>query len=374
MIVICLIASANIGQFSLFTKKLYSFFFIFLNHKIILNKSQMRNSLYLTLLGILIISCGSQPKTVQSKNPAVLPVQNPKAVEKKPEIKEAEGEFYKVNIADITKNDNTISYGSIVTANPVGYQVSKTYFPSVGQNFRQRYVILHYTALNDEKSITTLTQQSVSAHYLVNSLPDKEIYQLVDENKRAYHAGISFWRKDQQINDTSIGIEIVNLGYKTDSLGNRIFYPYPEEQFRKVAALVKDIVTRYNIPSTNILAHSDIAPTRKQDPGALFPWKRLYDEYQIGMWYDETTKQNFLNQIFPDDFSAKYNSAEFIGKVQMSLNSFGYNLAVSGVWDKPTKQTLEAFQFHFRPGNYSGILDAETWAILQALIQKYPQK
>ncbi len=334
----------------------------------------MRNSLYLITLGTLIISCGSQQKNVKSKNPSLPSTPKPVITEKKPEIKEDEGEYYKVNIADITKNDNTISYGSIVSANPVGYKVTKNYFPAIGQNFRQRYVILHYTVLNDEKSISTLTQQSVSAHYLVNTLPDKEIYQIVDENKRAYHAGVSFWRKDQQINDTSIGIEIVNLGYTVDSTGYRVFTPYPEEQFKKVAALVKDIVTRYNIPATNILAHSDIAPTRKQDPGPLFPWKRLYDEYQIGMWYDEATKQSFYNQILPGDIALKYNTPEFITKIQQQLVQFGYALTVNGTWDKPTKQTIEAFQFHFRPSNYNGAIDAETWAILQALIQKYPQK
>ncbi len=335
----------------------------------------MRNSLYLITLGSLIISCGTQQKTTKKTNTNLSNAPKPIVPVKKPEIKEEDGEYYRVNIADITKNDNTASYGSIVSANPAGFKIVKTYFPALGQNFRQKYVILHYTVLNDEKSISTLTQQSVSAHYLVNSLSDKEIYQLVDENKRSYHAGVSNWRKDQNLNDTSIGIEIVNLGYTTDSLNNRVFSPYPEEQFKKVASLTKDIVTRYNIPPTNVLGHSDIAPTRKQDPGPMFPWKRLYDEYQIGMWYDETAKQTFLNQILTtNDIALQYNNPEFVSKIQQQLVQFGYALSVNGVWDKTTKQTIEAFQFHFRPSNYNGIMDAETWAILQALIQKYPQK
>lgn len=335
----------------------------------------MRNSLYFTALGLAIISCGSQQKTAKNKNSHISTAPKPVVVEKKPAIKQDEGEYYKINIADITKNDNTISYGSIVSAKPLGYKIVKTYFPSLGQNFRQRYVILHYTALDDDRSVSTLTQQSVSAHYLVSTLPDKDIYQLVDENKRAYHAGISFWRKDQQLNNTSIGIEIVNQGYTTDPSNNRIFYPYPEEQFQKVAALVKDIVARYNIPPTNILAHSDIAPTRKQDPGPLFPWKRLYDEYQVGMWYDEAVKQALQAQILSnEELATQYNDPVFVSKIQQQLVQFGYNLTVNGAWDKATRQTIEAFQFHFRPTNYSGLLDAETWAILQALIQKYPQK
>lgn len=335
----------------------------------------MRNSLYFTALGLAIISCGSQQKIAKNKNSHISTAPKPVVVEKKPAIKQDEGEYYKINIADITKNDNTISYGSIVSAKPLGYKIVKTYFPSLGQNFRQRYVILHYTALDNDRSVSTLTQQSVSAHYLVSTLPDKDIYQLVDENKRAYHAGISFWRKDQQLNDTSIGIEIVNQGYTTDPSNNRIFYPYPEEQFRKVAALVKDIVARYNIPPTNILAHSDIAPTRKQDPGPLFPWKKLYDEYQVGMWYDEAVKQALQAQILSnEELATQYNDPVFVSKIQQQLVQFGYNLTVNGAWDKATRQTIEAFQFHFRPANYSGLLDAETWAILQALIQKYPQK
>ncbi len=142
-----------------------------------------------------------------------------------------------------------------------------------------------------------------------------------------------------------------------------------------MGALVKDIVSRYNIPPTNVLGHSDIAPTRKQDPGPLFPWKRLYDEYQVGMWYDEDVKQNFMNQIMVSgELTTRFNELDFVSKIQQQLVQFGYALTVNGVWDKTTKQTIEAFQFHFRPSNYSGILDAETWAILQALNQKYPQK
>jgi N-acetylmuramoyl-L-alanine amidase len=142
---------------------------------------------------------------------------------------------------------------------------------------------------------------------------------------------------------------------------------------KKVAALVKDIVTRYQIQPTYVLAHSDIAPTRKQDPGPMFPWKKLYDEYQIGMWYDEAAKQTYL-EAAQADITAKYNESSFIFLIQTSLQKFGYGLDLSGKWDDATKKTIEAFQYHFRPQNYDGIMDAETWAILQALNQKYPVK
>lgn len=267
-----------------------------------------------------------------------------------------------------------MSYGSIVSAKPAGYKVVKTHFPAVAQNFRQKYVILHYTALDEDKSKSVLTQQAVSSHYLVNAIGNNEIYQLVDENKRAYHAGISAWRKDKNLNDTSIGIEIVNTGFTTDASGARVFVPYDEVQLKKVAALAKDIVNRYQIPPTNVLGHSDVAPTRKQDPGPLFPWKRLYDEYQIGMWYDDATMMNFMTTTTPESFMMEQNSSAFIMKVQALLQQFGYEIAATGTWNSENRKVVEAFQYHFRPQKADGIVDIETWAILQALVQKYPQK
>lgn len=341
----------------------------------------MRKTLYIIGLSTVVFSCTSQqnakkrqyiPRTPSTQQKTTA---NTTAEKPKPKVSTEHGvDFFTTNIADITKNDNTASYGSIVSAKPAGYKVVKDYFPAIAQNFRQRYLILHYTALPDDKSITVLTQQAVSAHYLVNNTGNNEIYQLVDENKRAYHAGVSAWRADKNLNDTSIGIEIVNTGYTTDASGKRVFAPFDEAQIKKVAALVKDIVNRYQIPATNILAHSDIAPTRKQDPGPLFPWKRLYDEYQIGMWYDEAAKQSFYDLAVSTDFPSKFNDSTFIFNVQTQLQKFGYGLDLSGKWDDATKKTIEAFQYHFRPQNYDGILDPETFAILQALILKYPVK
>lgn len=342
----------------------------------------MRNTLYLMSLSVALASCASQQpvkkKSTQANNPVpkVTTKVKPAAPSASKQQISHEGnyDFYKVNIGDVSKNDNTISYGSIVSANPRGYKVVKTFFPAVAQNFRQKYIILHYTALDDDKSVTVLTQQSVSAHYLVNNLGDRDIYQLVDENKRSYHAGISAWRADKMLNDTSIGIEIVNQGYVADSSGNRTFPEFDNHQMKKVAALVKDIADRYMIPPTNILAHSDIAPTRKSDPGPKFPWKKLYDEYQIGMWYDEATKQGFYDQIIPENYALEMDTAQFIYKYQAALKTLGYGLEPSGTNDDATKKTIEAFQFHFRPEKYDGLMDAETWAILQALNVKYPNK
>ncbi len=338
----------------------------------------MRKSLAVISLGILFFSCAPQkvsttpqPKPTMAKTPTPKPAAAPN----KSKIQhERNAEFFRDNIADASKNDNTASYGSIVSARPQGFNVVKTFFPAVAQNFRQKYIILHYTALDEEKSVRVLTQQSVSAHYLVNDSDDKEIYQLVDENKRAYHAGISGWRSDKMLNDTSIGIEIVNTGYVTDAAGSKIFPEFPENQVRKVAALVKDLSERYMIPPTNILGHSDVAPTRKQDPGPMFPWKMLYEEYGIGMWYDEDAKQAFYDVAILEDYALQMTVPSFIFKVQSALRDFGYDINSSGEYDNATAKTVEAFQYHFRPQEYSGKLDAETWAILQALNQKYPRK
>lgn len=338
----------------------------------------MRKSLSIISLSLLIVSCGTQKNTqtvvAKPKVPQVSPVK-PEVQTHKPTVKHEGGvDFFRENIADASQNNNTASYGSIVSANPAGYKVVKTFFPSVGQNFRQKYIVLHYTALDDDKSVTVLTQQAVSAHYLVNDLGDNEIYQLVDENKRAYHAGISGWRKDRMLNDTSIGIEIVNAGYVTDASGTKIFPEYPEAQVKKVAALVKDIANRYMIPATNVLGHSDIAATRKQDPGPKFPWKKLYEDYQVGMWYDESVKDNFYSSAALEDYALQMTVPSFLFKIQTALRDFGYDINPNGVYDDTTKKTIEAFQYHFRPQNYSGMMDAETWAILQALNLKYPNK
>ena len=358
----------------------------------------MFKQLYITALCFTLISCSAQtnPKNPQNSsqsnksntqnstnnptnstsisNSEIVDSSNPIKISKPPITKISGFEFYKTNVGDAKKNDNTISYGSIVSANPTGFKVTKDYFPSLGQNFRIRYVILHYTALPDDKSITVLTERGVSSHYLVNNKLDNEIYQFVDENKRSYHAGVSAWRNDKSLNDTSIGIEIVNDGFKLDSLKQRVFPPFSDHQVRKIGSLVKDIADRYEIPATNILAHSDIAPLRKQDPGPMFPWKKLYDDYKIGMWYEESTKNKYFNQLLTTDFTTQSNSSQFIFKVQTALKGFGYDINPTGTWDKDNKLVVEAFQFHFRPQKFDGIVDAETWAILQALIDKYPSK
>lgn len=231
-------------------------------------------------------------------------------------------------------------------------------------NFNQRIfnLVLHYTALDLETSLKILTdpKREVSAHYLIPETDldgQRKIFQLVQDKERAWHAGVSNWKNRSGLNDTSIGIEIVNLGY-TDKDGKRTWYPFTDYQIESVIEISKIIIERYQIQATNIIGHSDVAPRRKLDPGPLFPWKKLYKN-GIGAWYDEKSLEIQLN--------AKID----IQRLQKNLRTFGYAINITGKFDQQTRTVVQAFQMHFRPNNYSGNLDAETIAILENLIKKY---
>lgn len=231
-------------------------------------------------------------------------------------------------------------------------------------NFNQRIfnLVLHYTALDFETSLKVLTdpKREVSAHYLIPETDidgQRKIFQLVQDKERAWHAGVSNWKNRSGLNDTSIGIEIVNLGY-TDKDGKRTWYPFTDYQIESVIEISKIIIERYQIQATNIIGHSDIAPGRKLDPGPLFPWKKLYKN-GIGAWHDEKSLE-----IQP-------NAKIDIQRLQKNLRAFGYAINITGKFDQQTRTVVQAFQMHFRPNNYSGNLDAETIAILENLIKKY---
>ncbi|WGL97219.1 N-acetylmuramoyl-L-alanine amidase [Arsenophonus sp. aPb] len=237
-------------------------------------------------------------------------------------------------------------------------------------NRRTRFLVMHYTALNFKASITALTGNSVSAHYLVPDptdntyqaagFKDVRIFNLVDENERAWHAGVSFWAGRSNLNDTAIGIEIVNEASYAN--GKMIFPPFNDKQIDAVKELALNIIQRYpDMSPTNIVAHSDIAPGRKSDPGAAFPWKKLYD-VGIGAWYEEEVKQNYMAQ-FKNKMPEK---AEIVNK----LKRYGYDVSRAANNSDYTK-LIRAFQLHFRQSNYDGNIDIETVAILYALVAKY---
>ena len=268
--------------------------------------------------------------------------------------------------------------GCVTTTSPVAttksYSVDSDTYQSTGKSQRIKTIVLHYTVSDNERSIKTLTTGQVSAHYLILDRHDDKIYSLVDENERAWHAGDGGFAGRTILNDTSIGIEIVNAGIKPEYRGalkddTLDYHPYEhyvafdELQIKKVAELVQDIAARYDISPKNIVGHADIAPSRKIDPGAKFPWQRLYDEYGIGAWYDEFDKQFFMH---PDAFAAAT-----IREIKQAFRDYGYQINDTDAWDKASRDVVYAFQLHFRPQRPTGEMDLETYAILKALNKKY---
>ncbi|MBW5832275.1 N-acetylmuramoyl-L-alanine amidase [Yersinia enterocolitica] len=239
--------------------------------------------------------------------------------------------------------------------------------PSIAQNERVRFLVLHYTATDDAESLRLLTQGDVSAHYLVKTHPEildgkPVVLQLVPESQRAWHAGVSYWQGRNSLNDTSIGIEIVNKGF-TERMLRREWYPYNESQIELIERLTKDILGRYNIDPANVVAHSDIAPLRKSDPGPLFPWKRLAEQ-GIGAWPDDATVTKYIDGRNKNDLAS-------VAIIQQALAHYGYQIPQSGELDDETSQVIKAFQMHFRAQDFSGVPDVETEAIALALVEKY---
>lgn len=212
-------------------------------------------------------------------------------------------------------------------------------YTAKSQDSRVQFLILHYTSDTFDVSLKTLTEGAVSSHYLVDINPPT-VYQLVDESKRAFHAGVSRWGATAALNAASIGIEIVNLGDRKTPEGT-VWFDYPEKQMDVVIALVKDIVKRHQIRADRILGHSDIAPGRKVDPGPLFPWQRLADA-GFGRW----PRAPLVDP--PANFDA-----------WLALSALGYALD-----NRPA--AVVSFHHHFR-GSEGEVLDDEDRRILSAL-------
>ena len=213
-------------------------------------------------------------------------------------------------------------------------------------------LLLHYTDMATARAaLTRLTDRSarVSAHYCVDE--DGTVYRLVPEKGRAWHAGVSYWAGATDINARSIGVELVNPGH---TCGYRHF---PEAQMQALEGLAKGILARHPIPAHRVLGHSDVAPARKVDPGELFDWQRLA-RAGIGVWPQPLG--------FPDPGPAVVPRA--IADVQSKLGRFGYDVVVTGIIDRATRQALSAFQRHFRPARFDGAPDGETRRLLTALV------
>jgi N-acetylmuramoyl-L-alanine amidase len=211
-------------------------------------------------------------------------------------------------------------------------------------------VVLHYTGMTTPaQALDRLSdpKAEVSAHYVVDD--SGAIYRLVAEDRRAWHAGVSYWRGQRDINSISIGIEITNPGH---DYGYRAF---PPTQIEAVRGLVADIISRHGLQAADVVGHSDIAPGRKIDPGELFPWEQLARE-GIGRW---PTLSGTKHLITTD-------------QAMRLLSQIGYATALShdlgsDLLANPS-DVIAAFQRHYRPRKIDGVLDTETSALIQALV------
>ena len=232
---------------------------------------------------------------------------------------------------------------------------------AVSHDSRIRYIVLHYTSADAATSLKLLSRGQVSTHYLITNDASPDVYRLVDETQSAWHAGDSRWYKQVSLNATSIGVELVNAGRIDLPHGQTRWEPYAESQIQTLIVLVKDLITRYGIRAENIVGHSDIAPQRKTDPGPLFPWKRLA-EAGIGRWYNEA--QAATNWV-----TLQRKGTPDVAWFQDRLTRLGYASPQHGQLDRETRNVLAAFQMHYRPSNYDGKPDAETAAIMMALLE-----
>ena len=214
-------------------------------------------------------------------------------------------------------------------------------------------LILHYTATKTgEEACDWLCnpQSQVSCHYLI--MENGSLRQLVDEKQRAWHAGVSSWHDQNDINSRSIGIEIQHDG--------DISQPYPEIQITHLIVLIGDILSRYAIPPCHILGHSDVAPFRKIDPGSHFPWQQLAHA-GIGHYV-------LPHPLISGPFLQQGDSGQAVEALQGMLALYGYPVEINRVYDDKLTLIIRAFQMHFRPEKCDGIADYSTIATLKELL------
>ena len=220
-------------------------------------------------------------------------------------------------------------------------------------------LILHYTGMpTADGALARLRDPAaeVSAHYLV--FADGRVAQLVPEAERAWHAGRGFWAGITDINSRSIGIEIVHPGHDGG------LPPYPDGQIAAVIGLCADILARNPIPAPRVLAHSDVAPARKEDPGENFPWDRLAAA-GIGHWVTPAP-------IRDGRFFARGETGDPIAALQAMFALYGYDQPVTGRFDEGMEAVVTAFQRHFRQARVDGVADASTITTLRDLIAALP--
>ena len=221
-------------------------------------------------------------------------------------------------------------------------------------------IVLHYTGMRTtEEALARLcsTRHEVSAHYLIDETG--QIYQLVPEHKKAWHAGISSWRGKTGVNENSVGIEISNPGHEFG------YIPFPHAQIEAVIRLCRNIMSRYVVPAYNVIGHSDVAPNRKQDPGELFPWRRLAEE-GVGKWPSALNDFPRENEVifFP------YSTDDGVKDMQRRLREYGYFIRSDGFYGPKTESVVRAFKRHFVPHAVSVTWDEHSDYAIDALLEK----
>ena len=218
-------------------------------------------------------------------------------------------------------------------------------------------LVLHYTGMRTGPEaldrLRDVNPPRVSSHYM-GVEEDGRIFRLVPEERRAWHAGVSYWKGERNINGVSIGVEIVNPGHE---FGYR---PFPDKQIAAVIELVGDIRSRWSISDDRIVGHSDVAPARKDDPGELFPWKTLA-EAGHGLWVEAPAA--------PGAPMREGEESAAVFALQAGFTRLGYDLPPSGKFDADTKAVVTAFQRHWRQHRVDGVADGETRAQLIALLR-----
>lgn len=223
-------------------------------------------------------------------------------------------------------------------------------------------LILHYTGLQTiERSLEILSREDckVSCHYVVDT--DGRVIQMVAEEMRAWHAGQSSWRGETDINSASIGIEIQNAGHAHGSPD------YPPAQMAAVTALCQDIISRHGIEARCVLGHSDVAPSRKIDPGEKFNWHGLAQQ-GLGLWVPPAPIDLNDSGFGPGD------EHDDIAEARRLFARYGYGIAETGQFDEPMRFVVRAFQLHFRPGLISERLDGSTLDTARRLIEALPDE
>jgi len=274
--------------------------------------------------------------------------------------------------------------------------------PSPHHDGRVRFLVLHFTDGDFARAMHLFgagnTERRVSAHYVVSAPGDPDptpgIYRLVPEARRAWHAGDSRWQGRQNLNDHSIGIEIVydpKCPHRTDISTSGVPVPgagdpgapaaterqdpdagcdyraYPDMQIERVRHLAAGILARHpDIDPTRVVGHADIAPGRKSDPGPRFPWRALH-EAGIGAWYDEAEVARWLARLA----ATPRDGARSIRLMQEALAAYGYGIEATGIHDVHSHDVVFAFQTHFLPDNRTAMPDERTTATALALLARY---